>query len=118
MPFSRDGGSIVLTINHMIDINKKYKCRNGQKARVLCVDRPHSEFTVVSMNEESGVIRAHLKDGRLFQRGINDYDLIPLSEKDNFISYLEETLIPDLKASGMENIAKDFETCIEYMKES
>ena len=33
-----------------------------------------------------------------------------------FIEYLEETLIPDLKASGLECTAEDFETAVEFIR--
>jgi hypothetical protein len=34
----------------------------------------------------------------------------------DYIDWLEETLIPDLKDSGMVCTAEDFETCIEWME--
>lgn len=34
----------------------------------------------------------------------------------NFIEFLEETLIPDLKESGDINLANDFKKAIRYMK--
>lgn len=33
----------------------------------------------------------------------------------NFIEYLQETLIPDLRESGKDATADDFETCIKFM---
>jgi hypothetical protein len=33
-----------------------------------------------------------------------------------FINYLENTLIPDLKESGSEYTAEDFETAVYFMK--
>jgi hypothetical protein len=33
-----------------------------------------------------------------------------------FINFLENTLIPDLKTSGNNATAKDFETCVKYMR--
>jgi len=38
------------------------------------------------------------------------------SSKKVFIGFLENTLIPDLKESGMEFTAEDFETAVYYMK--
>ena len=38
------------------------------------------------------------------------------SSKKVFIRFLEDTLIPDLKESGMEFTAEDFETAVYYMK--
>ena len=37
--------------------------------------------------------------------------------KTQFIHFLEETLIPDLKESGMDFTAEDFETAVYFMKE-
>ena len=37
--------------------------------------------------------------------------------KAEFIEFLEVTLIPDLKESGMDATAEDFETAVYYMKE-
>lgn len=36
--------------------------------------------------------------------------------KDEFIAYLEETLIPDLYRSGNECTAADFEACVLFMQ--
>lgn len=35
---------------------------------------------------------------------------------ETFMSFLEETLIPDLKASGYFDTSKDFETAIKWIK--
>ena len=35
----------------------------------------------------------------------------------NHIEYLTETLIPDLRASGMEATADDFQTCVDMIRE-
>ena len=39
----------------------------------------------------------------------------PPSEREQFIAYLEGTLIPDLEASGYEATAEDFKTCVRFM---
>ena len=36
--------------------------------------------------------------------------------KEQFICFLEETLIPDLKESGMDFTAEDFETAVYFMR--
>jgi hypothetical protein len=36
---------------------------------------------------------------------------------EEFITYLENTLIPDLYESGRDATAEDFETCIKHMRE-
>ena len=38
------------------------------------------------------------------------------SSKAEFVRFLEDTLIPDLKESGLEFTAEDFETAVYYMK--
>lgn len=35
----------------------------------------------------------------------------------NHIEYLTETLIPDLRASGMDATAEDFQTCADMIRE-
>jgi hypothetical protein len=42
----------------MIDINKTYRYRNGEDARILCVDRPNSNYPVLALRE-SGIITIH-----------------------------------------------------------
>lgn len=37
-------------------------------------------------------------------------------EREDFIEYLEETLIPDLYDSGMEETAKDFRVAVKFMR--
>ena len=63
----------------MIDINKKYRYRNGEEARILCVDRPVNICKVISMGE-SGAIVYHDSDGHS-GHGMNEYDLIEVKEK-------------------------------------
>ena len=66
----------------MIDINKKYRYRNGEEARILCVDRPVNICTVISM-ADSGAIIHHDSDGRS-GHGLDEYDLIEVKEKSVF----------------------------------
>lgn len=61
----------------MIEMNKEYLYRNGEKARILCVDRPSEIFPVVSMNE-NGAIMTHTADGRKAREPEGyAYDLLP-----------------------------------------
>ena len=46
----------------MIAMDKQYRYRNGEPARVLCVDRPN-DWTVVSMGD-TGSLHLHQNDGR------------------------------------------------------
>jgi len=45
----------------MITMDKQYRYRNGEPARVLCVDRPN-DWSVVSMSD-TGVLHLHQNDG-------------------------------------------------------
>lgn len=36
-------------------------------------------------------------------------------ERSNFVSYLQRTLIPDLRESGRDATADDFQTCVDYL---
>lgn len=47
----------------MIDINKKYKYRDGSPARILCVDRPGDAGKPVISMDEIGAVWAHTDDG-------------------------------------------------------
>ena len=49
----------------MIDMNKTYRYRNGEPARVLCVDRPDDRSPVVSMSC-SGSMITHTAQGSAF----------------------------------------------------
>ena len=40
---------------------------------------------------------------------------IDTTERERFLDYLQNTLIPDLRESGSDATADDFETCIRYM---
>jgi hypothetical protein len=68
----------------MISMNKEYKYRNGEPARVLCVDRmcyksTHT-YSVVSMSRD-GSPRQHYNDGRC-PGGVNTpWDLIEVTPK-------------------------------------
>jgi len=45
-------------------------------------------------------------------RTINGWD-----DKADFVEYLVENLIPDLKESGMEATAEDFESAVFFMRQ-
>lgn len=55
------------------------------------------------------------KEGGRYWANVYSSDL-ESRQKHNFISYLEGTLIPDLMKDGMEFMAEDFKTCIQYMR--
>jgi hypothetical protein len=46
----------------MIDMTKKYIYRNGEPARVLCVDRPNEDWPVLAMTKE-GLFTMHTVSG-------------------------------------------------------
>lgn len=60
-----------------IDINKKYRYRNGKPARILCVDGPciylGEPQPVMSMDAD-GEVNAHFPSGR-FVSAVHDSDL-------------------------------------------
>ena len=64
----------------IIDINKTYRYRNGEPARIICVDRPHVTHKVISMSEK-GFLEFHLIDGTRGDDEFPDYDLIECKEK-------------------------------------
>jgi hypothetical protein len=70
-----------------IDINKKYRYRNGKPARILCVDGTGSHCgisqPVVSM-EEDGDINSHYEDGRFRGSSDSEFDLIEVREPREF----------------------------------
>lgn len=61
----------------MIDINKKYRYRSGESARIICTDR-NTAHPIVSLRGESD-ITTHYPDGR-HSREISDFDLIEVRE--------------------------------------
>ena len=48
-----------------IDINKKYRYRNGGSARILCIDGPGDQ-PVISLDETGDALN-HSADGRFFR---------------------------------------------------
>jgi hypothetical protein len=66
-----------------IDINKKYRYRNGTAARILCVDAPTKAEPVISMDED-GLIRRHKPDGEYYNDGTSSLDLIEVREPREF----------------------------------
>jgi hypothetical protein len=67
----------------MISMDKKYKYRNGEPARVLCVDRANSQMPVVSLTAD-GAITLHTKAGGYLVECEGDLDLIEVSPWDDF----------------------------------
>ncbi len=43
-------------------------------------------------------------------------DLKQVADDSEFVAYLEETLIPDLRESGHECTAEDFERCVAIIR--
>lgn len=62
-----------------IDINKKYRYRNGKPARILCVDAPGDQ-PVISINNE-GSVHGHEANGNFYPYGGSSRsDLIEVRE--------------------------------------
>ena len=55
-----------------ITMDKKYTYRNGQSARILCLDRNYKHLNIVSMGLD-GIITVHEQNGRGVER---QWDLI------------------------------------------
>jgi hypothetical protein len=67
-----------------ISMDKQYKYRNGEPARVLCVDRPGIEkYPVLSMTK-TGKLYRHTVNGSVCAEK-EDYDLIEVSPYDDFV---------------------------------
>jgi hypothetical protein len=69
-----------------ISLDKKYKS-NGRLINILCVDRPHSIFPVVGMDDD-GTIYYFEKDGKVSESSVvlksgevlDDYNLVEVCE--------------------------------------
>lgn len=71
----------------MIDMNKKYRTRDGRPVRVLCVDKKAKIFTVLSLREEfdgSEVLVTHTRTGSYNNSHETPLDLIEVSPYDDF----------------------------------
>lgn len=72
----------------MIDINKKYRTRNGCNVRILCIDAKIDGYPVVALIEEyDGNERStlHTEDGCYYRSGEEgEYDLIEVSPYEDF----------------------------------
>lgn len=69
----------------MISMDKKYRYRNGEEARILCVDRPEGGLNntpVASMDVKSGYIYCHYSDGTSEDKK-PERDLIEISPYDH-----------------------------------
>ena len=65
----------------MIDINKKYRYRNGKEARILCVDGGDENYPVIALTREGQTSR-HTKSGALCNiEGQHIWDLVEVKEK-------------------------------------
>ena len=66
----------------MIDINKKYRYRNGEEARILCVDLiGRGLHCVVSCDNVGNLFTQTINGNYMLGRGEHDYDLIEVKEK-------------------------------------
>lgn len=61
-----------------IRMDKKYTYRNGEVARIICIDAPHSSWPVIAL-DTSGIITRHTDMGISNKDLI--YDLIEVKEK-------------------------------------
>lgn len=66
----------------MISMDKKYKYRNGEPARILCIDSGDENWPVISLTKNSGVM-FHQPNGE-FEAMESSRDLIECSKYDDF----------------------------------
>lgn len=68
-------------MDNKITMDGKYAYRKDPftQVRILCVDRPVSDLTVVSMNFEGGGLTTHNAKGE--SPSNDNYDLVPLQDK-------------------------------------
>ena len=57
-----------------ISMDKKYRYRNGQPARVLCVDRPESDYPVITLSLD-GDVQSHTWKGKYCSSVDREHDL-------------------------------------------
>jgi len=67
-------------MNKVVEMNKRYKYRNGAAARVLCTDRSRNRWPVISMSE-SGTLYFHNEDGSECL-GLSYLDLVEIEPED------------------------------------
>jgi hypothetical protein len=67
--------------NKRIDINKVYKYRNGEPARILCVDAPTDNDSPVVSLSNTGYLTCHNATGMACFLGESEYDLIEVKEE-------------------------------------
>ena len=67
----------------MIDINKKYKTRDGCDVRILCTDKVSKKFPVVALVRlaEYEEVRTYTKEGSHLSNYESESDLIEVKEK-------------------------------------
>lgn len=69
-----------------VSMSKKYRYRNGEAARILCVDSGSEKYPVISVNQ-AGDIETHTVDGMEYltnPRKDSQIDLIEISKYDDF----------------------------------
>ncbi len=57
-----------------ITMNKKYTYRNGEVARILCVDRPNTDIPIISMTAK-GRLTFHKADGEV-RGSVSEWNLV------------------------------------------
>jgi len=65
-----------------ISMEKKYRYRNGEPARVLCTDSPHPSRPVVSLGLEDGRLLTHFPNGWFWGwDSLDGHDLIEVKPR-------------------------------------
>lgn len=89
-----------------IDINKKYRYRNGDLARVLCVDAPGSQMVVTV--DQNGTLHKHWADGAYcIDSSSTDLDLIEVREPREWEIFVSTELNNSYKAGTIDGSATE-----------
>jgi hypothetical protein len=89
-----------------ISMNKKYRYRKGDPARVLCVDAS-GEYPVISL-DENGDTTQHIANGQVLLDGLGtSWDLIEVKEEKTLIAWVN--IYPDGNTGNIYNRKEDAE---------
>jgi len=62
----------------------KYRTRNGESVRILCLDRNHSKYPVIAMVGTKGEVHCYTSEGVIYINKEHRLDLIVISKYDSF----------------------------------
>jgi hypothetical protein len=91
--------------NKKITMNKKYRYRNGEPARILCVDAP-GKRPIVSV-DKNGATVSHEIDGKTSPGIQTLWDLIEVKEEKTLVAWVN--IYPDGNTGNIYNTKEDAE---------